>query len=150
VPNLYGVAQPVPMPILVGTVGGGVDVACPAGTETTVFTFPTYAALDHGAYYPVVTLNGCVTLGATIPTQLVFAFKLGAGSDVTASGVPANLFTANGNLFFSTVMFGINSLVSWVAPGSVVNVTLNPTGQAVTMRGSGAQCMLQLFRGPDL
>lgn len=144
--NVYGIANPGVVPTLVSTGG---DVACPAGTETTVLTSAAIIAPTPGDYFPLIWLSAAVLLGATPPTALVFAFKIGAGSDVVTFTQPPATLVANATLAATPILLGVNSGTAWVGTGSVINVTVNATGQAVTFKAGGSQALIALFRGPD-
>jgi hypothetical protein len=146
--NLYGVANPLPLPVAYGPVGAA-DVTCPAGAETTVVTTGAVAAISNGFFYPVIQGVLFVVLGATAPSALQYAFKLGSGSDVVANQIEPGLLVALAELTLPIVLIGASSQNAWKGAGSTINVTLAPTGQAVTLKVTGSQLWVSLQRGPD-
>ena len=145
-PNLYGVATPVMYPAFQYPVA---DVACPAGVETNVIDSGALTALSPGVVYPGVFLVLVISLGATAASQIQIGTRIGAGADF-ATMAPSNLFlAANANLTTSGFLFGPIGYVPWQSPGSHIYVTVNPTGQAVTLRSYGSYAQFFLNRAPD-
>jgi hypothetical protein len=145
VPNVWGTSMPVSYPakqIL------GSSPNCPAGVETTIWS-QTLAAVSPGFYYPIVQGLIWVQNGATPPSQVVVAAKIGAGADFDSDGAPQSVFTANALYIMPFTLIGPSSEVPWRGAGSVVNMTVNPTAQAVTINGNGAFCWFSLVRAPD-
>lgn len=145
--NIYGVATPIAVPLVTGP---GSDVACPAATETNVIANIIAAALTLGSYYPLVSGVLVITMGATPPTALVIAARIGAAADFATYTVSTLFLTANANVAFPFTLIGANSSSAFVGASVTVNVSVNPTAQAVTTRVAGSYSVLQLFRGPDL
>ena len=146
---LWGNAIPIPAAASYGNIGA-VDVACPSATETNVVTTGALVALNNGAYYPEIWGVLAILLGATAPSALVCAFRLGAGADVDTYTVPPALLTNAATLMVQINLVGVNSASAWVGAGSTINVTINPTGQAVTCKAVGTKVVVALNRGPDL
>lgn len=146
--NIYGVANPYPLAATYATVGG-VDVACPADTETTVITTGALVAPSPGFWYPVVFVFGRWLSGATKPNTLTIAFKLGAGADVASYVVdPAALVNA-GRTAIVCSLVGLASATAWVKNGSTLNITALAAAQAGTFLNAGSQALVLLLRGPD-
>lgn len=144
--NLYGVANPVLLPVVL-TTGG--DVALPAGTETTVLSTSALIAPSQGFFYPLVMCHLAVLMGATAPTNLVLAFKLGAGSDVDTQAVSPATLNNGATSFYHYDLLGVASQTAWQSPGTVINITFNPTAQAATFKAVGSRVLVALFRAPD-
>jgi hypothetical protein len=142
--NLYGAANPVALPV--GTTVFG-PIACPSSVETTIATSPALIAPSSGYFYPLVWLTVQTLNGATAPGGLVFAAKIGAGSDFDTFYVVPSGFYANQYMYFTGTMCGFASNTLWQAPGSVINMTANPTGQPITCYNM--KYMIALFRAPD-
>jgi len=146
--NIYGVASPLALPQAYQTVGAA-DVTLAAGVETAFITTPAIAALNNGDYYPLILGMVTVVLGVAAPTALVFAFKLGAGSDVMTYTVEPGLLVNSAELVIPLVLVGLSSSTAWIGPGSIVNITGLATGQDVTAKFVGTSAIIALFRGPD-
>ena len=146
--NLYGVANPIIYPAY-ATVIGGVDLACPAGTETNVIDSGALVAISNGYYYPVVCSYMNVTLGATPPTSLVVAARIGAGSDFSTFGPYPSLLVAGATLFITGMLVGPISQTAWQGAGSHIFVTVNPVAQGITFRSYSSGAFFYLYRAPD-
>jgi hypothetical protein len=145
--NVYGIANPLSVPAIV--VGGG-DVACPAGSPTTVLSSAALSAFAPGDYYPMIWAYLAILFGATPPTAMSVGFQLGAGSTVDFMALPVPLFVANATILFTVPLVGANSGSAWVGAGSIINVTVNPFAQAVTFKYANSRAVIALFRGPDV
>lgn len=145
----YGVANPLPIAAVYATVSGA-DVTCNAGTETTIVTTGALTALNAGPYYPLIWLAVTVVQGGTKPSALVYAFKLGSGSDVDTFTVEPGQLSNSGELFHCFPLIGANSATAWIGSGSTINITANATAQAVTVKNVGTRALVQLVRGPDV
>ncbi len=145
--NVWGVANPSPVPTIV-TVGA--DVTLAAGVETTFMSSAALSAPNPGAYYPVVSLAVAILFGATAPTALTFAFKLGAGADVDTQVVAVANMVVNATTYYYFQLVGANSSTAWIGAGTVVNITGLAATTAATFKFSGSRAMIQLERGPDL
>ena len=144
-PNDWGTAMPVILPAFTF---GGSDINCVAGVETTIQS-QGLAAISPGIYYPMIFFNMIITIGATPPSQIVVAGKIGAGADFQTIGTNPVLLVANANLVMTGLMVGTPSDVPWRGAGSTVNVTITSTGQAVVSKGSGSYVQWFLMRAPD-
>src|SRR5271155_3986879 len=111
--NIWGTAQPGLIPAAVIPAGA---VALPA----------------PGAYAPLVMAVLTILLGATPPSALKIAFKLGSGSDVDSYVVEPALLVTLAELVIPVFLAGVQSPTAWVGSGSTLNLTVNATGQAVT------------------
>lgn len=146
---IWGVSDPIPI-ALVGQTVGAADVACPAGVETNVISFGGVTALSPGGYYPIIDLALAIVLGATPPTALVVAAKVGAGSDFDSFATAIGLLVALATLGVSPTLVGANSTVNYYPGVSTINITVLPTGQPVTCKFVGSRATLSLIRGLDL
>lgn len=131
--SIWGVNQAPPSPVII-TAGG--DVACPAGTETNVLggsvTVPT-----PGANFALTSdVMGVIVLGAVAPSALVVAARQGAGADYDSVAINAAALVANAILLIAPTLTGIFAKNS-LAGGATINITVNPTGQAVTFKQTG-------------
>ena len=146
---IWGVADPLPQPAVYGTVAAG-DVSLALGVETTFITTGALSGLNPGPYFPQIWLTATIVLGATAPTALVIAFKLGAGSDVDTYTVEPGLLVNSAELAISVVLIGTNSLTAWQGAGSTINITGLASTHAATAKFVGSRAVVGLFRGPDL
>lgn len=146
--NLYGVAGQPPLAVVAACIGAA-DVAVASGTETNVIASGALAAAFPGNYYPVMTGLLAVLLGATAPTGLTVAFRIGAGSDVDSYTVATALLVNAATIQIPICLVGASSGTAWIGAGSTLNVTLNPVAQAVTAKFVGSRCLFQLLRAPD-
>lgn len=145
-PNLYGVANPLPLPAVYSPAS---DTTCSAGSETTVITSGAIAQTLNGSSYPRIDGVLTILLGGTAPSALVLAFKLGSGSDVDTYTVEPGLLVNSAELIIPLHLLGVSSATAWVGSGSTVNVTVNATGQAVTCKKVGSRAIIGIFRGSD-
>jgi hypothetical protein len=146
--NVYGVANPLALPVLYGTASGA-DVSCPAGSETTVISTGAIAALNAGDYYPFAFGSLAILLGGTAPSALIIAMRLGSAADVATYTFPPALLVNGATIIAPVMLVGANSGSAWIGAGSIINITVTPTGQNVTCKGVGSQFAVALFRGPD-
>lgn len=146
--NIYGVANPLPVAASYGCVGAA-DVTLTAGAEITFITTGAIAALGPGDYFPVIWGNLTCYLGATAPSAMVLAFKLGAGSDVATYTVDPGLLVNSAKIQVNFGFIGANSGTAWIGSGSTINITANCTGQAATAKNVGSFAIVELIRGPD-
>jgi spore coat protein U-like protein len=146
---IWGVADPVPAG-LVYTTPSQNNVSCPAGVETTFITTGALSLPSPGGYFPLILLSVAITFGASLPAPMTFAFKLGAGADVDSQLLGTILFTANATILFAIALVGVNSTTSWYPGPSTINITCNPTGQAVTVAGGSTRALVFFQRGPDV
>lgn len=102
------------------------NVACPAGSATTVATAGASPSLS-GKYTGGVTVCVYFALGATAPSAIVVRINL-LGSAVSIS-VPAAFLVNNAVFCFSTTLVEGPGVVSGPDTASF---TVQPTGQAVT------------------
>lgn len=146
---IWGVADPTPAALSYGTASAA-DVTLTAGSEVTIITTGALVALNPGPYYPLIWLTVAVILGATAPTALQFAFRLGAGSDVDTYVVEPGMLVNLAEFTLGIPLVGLNSAAAWIGSGSTVNVTGKATTTACTVKGVGTRALVQLMRGPDL
>ena len=143
--NLYGVAN---APIITSLVGQSA-VACPAGVATVVASVGPIIAPSQGFFYPACFWMTDVTYGASVPSSVTYAFRIGAGSNLDAAQVSPLTFVAAATYDATICMFGPASSVPWLAPGSTVNFTVTPTAQGVTANSVAGRIWFALFRAPD-
>lgn len=146
--NLYGIASPNPVPVGVNTIGG-VDVACPAGSETNVLAILFNPPTVNGVYYPFIGGYLVISLGATPPTALQYNVRLGAGSDFIALAIGATLLVANANIIQPIYAPGTALIMNNPSGANTFNVSLTPTAQAVTVRTNGTIGFGQWVRATD-
>jgi hypothetical protein len=144
--NVYGIANPGFWPVYIQA---GSDVACPAGAETTVMTSGPIIAPGPGDYFPLMWVKDVILLGATPPTALQVAYKIGAGADVDSDYVAPAQLVASATIVMYSCFYGDNSGTAWVGAGSTVNITVLSTGQPVTWKAAASNGRIVLFRGPD-
>jgi hypothetical protein len=142
--NLYGVANPVALP-LEGIIFG--PIACPSGVETVIATTAALIAPSAGYFYPMVWFSLTLACGAAVPTSLVLAFKIGAGSDANSAYFVPGGYMASTYSWPSCALVGPPSNVVWQGAGSVINLTCNPTAQAVNCYN--INYVAALYRAPD-
>jgi len=117
--NAYGIALPSSGPHVVSA---GADVTLTAGTETTFFT-EAAGAPNQGNYQYIVWLNLWVSFGASAPTALVFAAKIGAGSDFDSVTVDPASLVASTHVQYNFMLFSPESSTNYVGAGSTINIT---------------------------
>jgi hypothetical protein len=87
-------------------------------------------------------------LGATPPTALTIALSLvTAGANQDTFALPVGLLTANAVILASCTLFVANSGTIWFPTGDEVQITVNPTGQAVTCKAVGTRGIISLPQG---
>lgn len=145
--NIYGVANPILVPTALAVVGGA-DVSCPSGTKTTVIASGTLISQSPGSFFPIVWGTLFVVLGGTPPSALAVGAQLGSGASVDTMTVEPGLLTASAELIIPVALVGSRSATAWYPTGSVVNVTVTPTGQTVTAK-LDSRAIVLLNRGPD-
>ena len=147
-PNLYGVAN---APFFCGTWNtiGGVDIACPANTETNVVNSNPMIAPSQGYFSPIAWISVLVTLGATPPTSLLVGLRVASGADIATASPGTLVLVANANLYLNFCLVGPSSQTPWVSPGSIINISINPQGQAVTTHFNGTWVVSGIIRAPD-
>lgn len=146
--NTYGVANPLPLPVI-ATLAGGADVALPAGVQTTIAS-ATIAGLDpSGFYFPEVIVQIGVLNGAAAPTAFQYGAKIGAGSNFDFFNVAAALLVNNATLYLVVHLIGGPSQAPWQGGGSVVNLNALATTNAATAKFAGSRAVFRLWRAPD-
>jgi hypothetical protein len=146
--NVYGIASPLPLAAVYGCVAGA-DVTLTAGTEVTFITTGAISAPGPGDWYPIIWGVLVDYLGATAPSALVIAFKIGAGSDVVTYTVDPGQLVNSAKIVVPFFLVGTNSGSAWIGGGSTINITANGTGQASTAKNVGSWAAVMLARGPD-
>lgn len=144
--NVYGIASPAVIPAVYTA---GSDVTLTAGTETTILTTGAITANAPGDYFPLIWLAVAILFGATAPTALTFAFKLGSGSDVDSQAVAVASMVANATTYYYIPLIGANSGSAWVGSGSTINITGLAATTAATFKFAGSRAIVALMRGPD-
>ena len=131
--SIWGVDQSLANAVIVTA---GSDVACSAGAETNVLS-GTVTVGTQGANIQLTSdMMGYVVLGATPPTAMVIAARVGAGADYDTWTVAPAALVANAVLPIYATLSGIFARGA-LAAGSTINMTVNPTGQAVTFKATG-------------
>lgn len=143
--NLYGVANPGALPQFVFN---NATVPCPAGVETTVMS-AVLAANSGGFFFPFVVGAMAMTMGASVPTAVVIAGRIGGGSDFQGVGIAPQTFVASGTVLVPFALTGVPSQTAWAQPGSTLNITVAPTVNAVTCPINVCFAQVFLFRAPD-
>lgn len=142
--SIWGVNQALPNPSIVTA---GADVACAAGAETNVLS-GTITAVGPGQNLALQSDVACViVLGATPPTAMTINARVGAGADYDSWTVPPAVLTASANLALAPSLVGTFARNA-LAAGSTINITVNPTGQAVTFKAQ-SRVVHSLFIGAD-
>lgn len=144
--NVYGIATPLALPAIYTA---GADVTLTAGSEITIFTTGAISASGPGDFYPMIWAAVAILFGATAPTGLQFAFKLGSGSDVDIFAVAAASMVANATTYYGFPLIGANSGTAWIGAGQTINITATAFTTAATFKFSGSRAIVALFRGPD-
>lgn len=130
---------------------GGGDVACPAGSTTTVLSIggnnTTVLALGTDTFSPNVDITLAILLGATPPTALVVSYNTvgGPGNIDTYSVAPATL-VANATLVIGITLIGPASKLTWQTATAPI-IQVDPTGQAVTVKNVGSRGIFSLYQG---
>lgn len=146
--NLYGVANPIALPAQANTIGAA-DVNCPAGTETNVIAIPTNVPISQGWYYPAVFAVLAISLGATPPTGVQLGARIGAGADFSYWAIYPGMLAASITLEQSFQLFGAGTILAYSTGPLTINISVNPTAQAVTARFSGSYAYAWWNRAPD-
>ena len=146
--NLYGVANPNPLPQSVATIGG-TDIACPAGSETNIIQAAPALPTVPGVYYPMAQGWTTLSFGATPPTNVQMSLRVNNGSDLLPWTIWAGLLIANNNLIVPLMFYGYNLIVQ--NPTGVYNfqVGITPLAQAITARNGGTLFYVQWVRASD-
>lgn len=144
--NLYGVAN-APGPSVFSQ--AATNITCPPGVETTVIASPALIATSQGYFLAQVSGQLYINMGATPPTALTVAYKLGAGSDSASYPIPGQYLTANGNIIVPISFLTLYFSTAWQTPGTVINITLNPTAQQVIVFNLCSNAFFVLLRAPD-
>lgn len=146
--NLYGVAN---APAAAGSIYciGSADINCPAGTETNVFDGGLSVAPSQGWFYPLAWVTCVISLGATAPSALAFALRVNNGADQFTIGANAALLVANTTTDYTYGFAGQSAQIPWMGTGGHIQISVNPTGQPVTLRYAGSMMTAMLLRAPD-
>lgn len=131
--SIWGVNQSLSNPIIVTA---GSDVACPAGTETNVISVTATTSFAGMNSVLTVDVTGVIVLGATPPSALVIAVRVGSGSDADSYTVSPAALVANAILQIAPSLAFVNSRGA-ANVSATLNLTVNPTGQAVTFKAGG-------------
>ncbi len=145
--SIWGIAAPGTIPAVYTNT---VDVTLTAGTETTIITTGAITGVGLGDFYPVIWLAVAILMGATAPTALTFAFKLGSGSDVDSLAVAVGSLVVSTTVYYYIPLIGTNSGTAWVGSGSTINITALAATTAATFKFAGSRAMVALQRGLDV
>lgn len=146
--NLYGTANPNPLPTAVQTIGN-VDVAIPPGAETNFAQLVFPPATSGGWYYPSIWGLATVVLSATPPTALQFGARIGAGADFSAYAVRTQLLTASAQFEMTLFLCGFTTLISNPFTPTTLFVSANATANGFTVGVNGTVFLGQWVRAPD-
>jgi hypothetical protein len=147
-PNLYGVANPVNLPQSV-YFNPFSDVACPAGVETNVIPSNPFVALSNGYYFVTAVGTIYLAIGATAPSQVSINIRTNNGADDLGQGAAGFLLVANTTYAFPFYLFTTARQTVFQGAGATIQISVTSTGQPVTARASGSQCLMTMFRAPD-
>jgi hypothetical protein len=144
----WGTNLQIPNPALL-VLGG--DAAVPAGGKTTVLSYgssPLLFVMAGGGFYLLAHLTLEITLGATAPSAIVVTLDLPtAGANQDTYTVTPSVLANSATILVSTTLFVATSGTIWFPTGDNPTITVNPTGQAVTVKASGSRCLLALQQG---
>lgn len=146
--NLYGVAN---APLLLGMYNtiGGVPIACPAGVETNVVNSNPQIGPSQGWFSPIAWVNLAITLGATPPATCGCALRVASGADVANASISPILLVAGATVNLDFCLVGAAQQTPWMGAGSIINISVFATGQAVTCQFGGTWCTIGIIRAPD-
>lgn len=147
-PNVYGIASPNPPPVGLTTIGA-VDVACSAGVETNVISGAAPLPGQPGMFYPAWFGAIVLTFGATIPTLVTVASRLNNGADLNAMLVHGGFYTSNGSAIVPISFFYPSQVISNPSGTWNFQISVNSTGQALTVRTSQTYVNVQWVRATD-
>jgi hypothetical protein len=148
-PNLYGVANAPGYPLLAGTPGGN-PVTCNAGVATDFITGPNLVAPSQGYFWVHVFVNLSINWGATIANPVLIWPRFGSGSNWSnGMGLNPSGAVANGWSYWTFTLVSPISQVAFQGTGSPVNISMTPTGAALTISNFSTQAFFTLFRAPD-
>lgn len=142
--SIWGVNQSLPG-ATISTAGA--DVACPAGTETNVISASVPNSTPGFNSNLFVDVAAVIVLGATPPTALVIALRFGSGADVDSYTVSPAALVASAILQVAPSFVAALSRSGTGASGPI-NVSVNATGQAVTLK-AGARGLYSYQLGVD-
>ena len=146
--NLYGTANPNPLPTAVQTIGG-VDVAIPPGVETNFAQLIIPPATSAGWYYPSIWGIASAVLSATPPSTLNFGARIGAGSDFSAYAVRTQLLTASAQFEITLFMVGYTTIIANPFTPTTMFVTATAGTNGFTVGVNGSVFLGQWLRAPD-
>lgn len=146
--NQYGVANTPLTATLTSTIGAA-DVSCPSATETNVVAQILKGSDTSGFYYPEAIGVLVLVLGATPPGGITIAMRIGAGADIQSFSIAPTLLVASATLMIPIGLVAVASQVPWQGAGSTLNLTVNPTTQAVTAKFATTAVVMRLVRATD-
>jgi hypothetical protein len=127
------------------------DTAVPAGGKTVVLDSGAglrFGVAAGGGVYLLCDLALVVTLGAGAPSALVITLDLVvAGGNQDTYTVPPTLLTASAVLVISPTLLVPNSGTIWFPAGDRIQITANPTGQAITANAVGTRGLCTFNQG---
>jgi hypothetical protein len=148
VANLYGVANPNPLPNGFGT-PGGTDVAVPAGVETNFVAGVAPLPNIPGIFYPTMIGFFTITFGATPPTLVTIASRINNGADIQAWNIHGGFYVANGSLLCPCTFYDNNQVFSNPSGTMTFQVSCLSAAQPLTVRASSTLINMQWVRAPD-
>lgn len=143
--SIWGVTQSLSSPVIATAAS---DVACPAATETNCLSASVVTGISGMNAYIEASLTGVIVLGATPPTALAIALRIGSNVDSDIYTVPPAQLVANAVLQIA-VSLVISLSRSNGNASAILNVTANPTGQAVTFKAQ-SRVVYSYALGADL
>jgi hypothetical protein len=127
------------------------DTACAAGVKTVVLdsgASPLIKAGAGGGWYLIVDVALAITFGASGPSALTITLDLvTAGANQDSYALPVNDLIALAQTLFTVSLMVPNSGSIWYPTGDEVQITVNPTGQAVTVNAICTRGLLTLPQG---
>ena len=145
--NLYGVANTPPLLNSYSAIGN-TNITCPPGVETNIIQSTNIISADRGFYEIVGWVTVCVGVGATSPTQLNIACRINNGADLAIMQVNQSLLVPGAFPEVSWQVAVIPPQGAFYPPGSVIQISLFPTGQQVIVTGYCTQGVLGIYRLP--
>lgn len=146
--NLYGVAEPNPLPGYLTTIGNN-NISCPAGVETNIMSGSPPAILSNGWYYGSILTTIVIITGATALTALTANSRMNNGADIQFEPFSSIFWTAafTGVQTFAFYWWG-NLLLNPPAT-TTFQVSITPTTGSVTAGTLGTNAWIQWLRAPD-
>lgn len=136
------IALPIPQILTLGS-----NVNCPAGVATQIFATTPLVGPQSQDVAPFMFVGLGITMGATPPTALQMFFGIVGSSNFFNLPLTANLLTAAAIQVLQGMAWGVKSQSAWLPPGAQLQVTVNPSGQAVTVNSFNSFAYAGLWLG---